>query len=426
MHITIIALGTRGDAQPAITLGNALQALGHQVRLLASANFRAWIESHGLEAAVSRVDVQAVMNSAGGLEWSEQGTNPIKQMRVMGKLIDQYGMDMAQDALNACQGADAIISQFTSIVYAPSIAEKLGARHICFLLQPTLVPSRSGWAMVNAPLPDRKSWFNYLFGKWIIHPSIWNIYGGITNRFRQTVLGLQLQSRQQHNEILQRTPFILAYSPHVVPPPDDWPACFHTTGFIFLDEQQEWQPASDLLHFLDAGQPPVCIGFGSMPGRDMEAFNRLLVEAVNRSGQRAVLLSGWAGLGRPDLPEHIFGLESAPHSWLFPRVSAVVHHGGAGSTAASLRAGKPTVIIPHLADQPFWGKRVELLGAGPKAIPRPKLTAARLADAIRQAVQDPAMSRKAAELGEKIRHEDGLGNALAVLNRYLFKTPNGT
>ena len=123
---------------------------------------------------------------------------------------------------------------------------------------------------------------------------------------------------------------------------------------------------------------------------------------------------------------HIFGLESAPHSWLFPRVSAVVHHGGAGSTAASLRAGKPTVIIPHLADQPFWGKRVELLGAGPKAIPRPKLTAARLADAIRQAVQDPAMIRKAAELGEKIRHEDGLGNALAVLNRYLRKTPNAT
>ncbi len=152
-----------------------------------------------------------------------------------------------------------------------------------------------------------------------------------------------------------------------------------------------------------------------MTGEAGKRMSQLVVDAVQRSGVQAVLLSGWAGLGDADLPDTILRLDAAPHGWLFPRMDAVVHHGGAGTTAAALRAGTPPIIVPHMADQPFWGGRVHALGVGPKPILRPKLTADRLAHAIRQAVTDPQMAERAKHLSAQIQAEDGLGNAIAAV-----------
>lgn len=419
MQITIIAFGTRGDVQPTIALGQALVATGHRVRLLASAHFKPWIESHGLQAALSTVDVQAVMESEGGRDWVENGNNPFKQLRVMRQLLNKHGLRMAQEAWEACRDAEAILSQFTSMTYAVSIAEKLRCPHVCMMLQPALVATRAGAAMLNAPLPNRRSLINYWFGKLIIQPAGWTLYGDITNHFRQTVLGLPPQTRQQNIAALLATPFIHGYSPRVVPQPADWPAQYHTTGYWFLDEGDQWTPPADLRRFLEAGPPPIGIGFGSMTGHDNAAVTRLLIEAVHLSGQRAILLSGWAGLGEAELPDTILRLEAAPHDWLFPRLAAVVHHGGAGTTAASLRAGVPTIIVPHMADQPFWGRRVHALGVGPPAIPRPHLTASKLAAAIRAATSDALMKQRATALGTAIGAEDGTRTALAWLEHYL-------
>src|SRR5690606_35862025 len=164
----------------------------------------------------------------------------------------------------------------------------------------------------------------------------------------------------------------------------------HITGYLFLDEQAGWQPPPALEAFLDAGEPPVYIGFGSMAGRDPEAMTALVVEALALCGRRGLLLTGWGGLHAGAVPESIFVLDAAPHSWLFPRMAAVVHHGGAGTTAEGLRAGVPAVVVPFLFDQPFWGARIEALGVGPAPIPRKQLTAARLAGAIHRAVSDAA------------------------------------
>ncbi len=419
MQITIIAFGTRGDVQPAIALGQALVASGHHVRLLASAHFRNWIESHGLEAASSTVDIQALMESEGGRDWVEHGNDLFKQLCIIRQLLNQHGRFMAQEAWAAGRDADAIISQFTSCAYVSSIAEKLKCRHICMMLQPALVATYDGTAMLNAPLPNRRSLINYWFGKLIIQPAGWTLYGDLTNHFRETTLGLPPQTRQQNIAALLATPFIHGYSPRVVPQPADWPAHYHTTGYWFLDEQPHWTPPAELMRFLDSGESPIGIGFGSMTGHDNAAITRLLIDAVNLSGQRAILLSGWAGLGEAELPDTIFRLEAAPHDWLFPRLAAVVHHGGAGTTAASLRAGVPTIIVPHMADQPFWGQRVEALGVGPRALPRPKLTAPNLAAAIRTATSDAQMKQRATELGAAIRAENGMQTALDFLERYL-------
>ena len=419
MKITMIAFGTRGDVQPAVALGKALKAEGHEVRVLAGANFKTWVERHGLDAVAAQIDIQAVMESDLGRDWIEKSGNPVAQMRVIKKLTDQTGWQTMNDAWAACRDAEVIISSFTSDIYALSIAEKLGARHISMPLQPALVPTRSGVATMNAPLPDRDSLVNYIFGKLFLEPLQWRLSGKMVNRFRREVLSLAPQTRAQYLAAKRRLFTIQAYSRHVVPHADDWPATVRTTGFWFLEEENGWAPPPDLTDFLASGEPPVCIGFGSMVGHNLEEMTRTVVEAVRESGRRAVLLSGWAGIGNAELGDQMYRLEAAPHDWLYPRSAAAVHHGGAGSTAASLRAGLPTVIVPHLGDQPFWGRRVQALGAGPKPIPRARLTASRLAAAIKEATTRHSIRRRARDLGAKIRVEGGIEQAVELIGRYL-------
>jgi UDP:flavonoid glycosyltransferase YjiC (YdhE family) len=415
----MIAFGTRGDVQPAVALGKALKAEGHSVRILAGANFTNWIKRHGLEGVASKIDIQAVMESDLGRDWIEKGSNPIMQMRIIKKLSDRTGWQSMTDAWTACRDADVIFSSFTSDIYALSIAEKLGVPHISMPLQPALYPTRSGAATMNAPLPDRKSIINYLFGRFFLEPANWRLAGKMLNRFRREVLSLQPQTPAQYLAAKRRLLTLQAYSRHIVPHAEDWPSTIRTTGYWFLEEQNDWEPPRDLTEFLDAGEPPVCIGFGSMIGRNPDQVTRTVIDAVRESGRRAVLLSGWAGFGDATLGDSIFRLEAAPHEWLYPRVAAAVHHGGAGSTAASLRAGVTTMIVPHLGDQPFWGRRVYALGAGPKPISRNKLTVSALAAAIGTATTNQSLKRRAEDLGAKIRAEDGIGRAVEMIEQYL-------
>ena len=417
MQITIIAYGTRGDVQPALALGGALRARGHAVRLLASVHYKDWIESFGLTAVPAKIDFTDIMSSDAGHEWSEQGNQPLKQLRIMKQLLDEHGLALIQDAWQGVQGSDLIISSFTSMSYAPSLAQALGARHVLMLLQPPLMATRSGPSMMNAPLPDRQSSINYWLGHWMIEPAVFWTMGTVVNRFRRETLGRPPQNARQNAADWQRSLVLLGYSPRVAPPADDWPPNVHQTGYWFLDEAAQWTPPARLVNFLAAGEPPVCIGFGSMGGREREAWRRLLLEAVAGSGRRAVLLAGWggAGLAGQALPPNVLGLEAAPHDWLFPRMAAVVHHGGAGTTGAAFRAGVPQVIVPHLADQPYWGARVAALGVGPRPIPRPRLTAANLGAAIRAATGDPAFRRRAAALSAQIIAEDGVPAAVNLI-----------
>jgi sterol 3beta-glucosyltransferase len=189
------------------------------------------------------------------------------------------------------------------------------------------------------------------------------------------------------------------------------------TGYWFLDPAEDWMPAPALVDFLAAGPPPVYVGFGSMSSRKPEETTALILGALARTGQRGIIHAGWGGMQRADLPDSVLMIDGVPFSWLFPRVAVVVHHGGAGTTSAGLRAGVPAVVVPFFGDQPYWGQRVADLGVGPAPIPRKKLTAERLAQAIQVAVTDHAMRQRAAELGTKIRAEDGVACAVAVVEQ---------
>jgi sterol 3beta-glucosyltransferase len=279
--------------------------------------------------------------------------------------------------------------------------------------------TRDGNVLLNSPAPNRLSLVNFLFGKILIEPAAWRLYGDLSNKFRQEVLGLPRQTLRQNTAARREMLVVHGYSRHVVPQPEDWPDTYHTAGYFFLDEDDRWQPPADLLEFIEDGQPPICIGFGSMTGRDPLRMTDIVRRAVQRSNSRAILLSGWGRIGEAELPETFYCLPQAPHHWLFPLMSALVHHGGAGTTAAGLRAGVPSILVPHFTDQPFWAHRIEALGVGPNGIPRSKLAAENLAEALEEAITNPDIQHKAAELGRKIRAEDGVGRAVQLINDYI-------
>jgi sterol 3beta-glucosyltransferase len=254
------------------------------------------------------------------------------------------------------------------------------------------------------------------------------MYGGMINDFRVNTLGLPRLGRFPN--LLVRSdgspvPILYPYSPSLLPVPNDFPLHVHVTGYWFLDRSPVWQAEPDLLRFLEAGPAPVYIGFGSMGARGAQKRGEIALEALELSGQRGLLARGWGGLEASDLPRNVFMLDNAPHDWLFPQVAAVVHHGGAGTTAAGLRAGRPAVVCPFMADQPFWGELVYRQGVGPKPVPQLRLTADRLAEAIITAVSDESMISNARELGEKIRVEDGVARAVEIIDKILHQPASG-
>jgi sterol 3beta-glucosyltransferase len=415
MKITVFAAGSRGDIQPCVALSKGLQQAGYHVRMAAPEDFAGFIQQHGVGFYPLRGDVQQIMAGDTGRNFMETGgANPIKSIRAMRSMIGPIVRSMTADAHAACREADALICLGVFSPFGHAIAENL---HIPMInVEPTpLLPTRAfpapSWPINRNLGPVH----NYLSGLAMLQV-IWLWYRPFVMEFRQS-LGLSRSPSIHH--ILRSTPMLSAYSPGIIPHPADWPDSVHVTGYFFLDTQDDWQPPPELQTFLEKGDPPVYIGFGSMAGRNPEQLARLVLEALDKSGQRGLLLTGWGGLRAELVSDQVFVLDSAPHSWLFPRMAAVVHHGGAGTTAEALRAGVPGVIVPFVFDQPFWGARVKSLGLGPDPIPHKSLTPDRLAHAIRTAVTDPGIKQRAQTFGQALRAEDGIGNALKALRLYI-------
>lgn len=417
MRTTIFAAGSRGDVQPCTLLGEALQRAGFEVLLAAPENFSSFVQDHGLPFHPLRGDVQQIMGSDTGREFMQSGgANPLKSIRSMRAMLGPVATKMAEDVFQACQNAEALISLAIFAPFAKTIAD---VRQIpLVLLEPTpMLPTRAfpapGWPLQwnLGPLHNRLSGSAML-------GLIWMWYRPFVNSFRQR-FNLPPYSAGSFRKILSTTPLLGAYSPKVIPHPSDWPESVQITGSWFQDRQTGWQPPGNLQAFLEAGGPPVYVGFGSMSGQDPEKLAAVVLKALAKSGQRGLLLTGWGGMQALSVPESVFVIHSAPHSWLFPRMAAVVHHGGAGTTGEGLRAGVPSLVLPFMMDQPFWGQRVSVLGVGPEPIPQKKLTSEKLAHAIHAAVTQPDMKQRAAQLGQAIRAEDGLGNAVSAVKRYL-------
>ncbi len=422
MKIFIVTLGSRGDVQPYVALGKGLIAAGHEVMLCAPSSFEGFITQYGLQYGYMDNEILTLIDSDAGREAMEESDNLLGWLKTYANLAQRVKPMQAQMVLDAGKAAEAfrpdLVIYHSKAMAGPHLAEKYDVPRIMSVPLPILTPTAEFPSIV---FPGWKlgGWYNKLTYSLSVKLA-WMQYRGVVNPWRERELGLPPASRSFDEMVLengQPTPTMYPYSENVVPRPHDWPQTTISPGYWFLDQPKNWQPPADLAAFLAAGPPPVYVGFGSMAGKDPAKKADAAITALQKTGQRGLIATGWGGLNVRSLPESIFKLEAAPHDWLFERVTAVIHHGGAGTTAAGLRAGKPTIICPFMGDQPFWGRRVTELGVGVEPIPQKKLNADNLAAAIEKVTSDTAMQRRAAELGQKIRAEDGVAKSVAFIEQ---------
>ena len=418
MQATIIATGSRGDVQPYIALGVGLKRAGHRVRVLAPSDYHQLIRSAALDFFDTGGSMEAVARSMEGLL---EGGNFLRILARMGPAAERMIGQVAARGLEASRGSDVIIAGLGGLPVGWALGEKLGIGFVPAYLYPFTPTSAFGTVLAPRPGLRLPGWANRLSHR-VAQQMIWQAIRTADAQARRQVLDLPPASFWGPYAALEGSgrPTLCGYSPHVIPVPGDWAPSIHVTGYWFLDPPENWQPPAGLLDFLNDGPPPVYIGFGSMVNRQPDDVAALVCDALQRSGLRAVWSSGWGGLSGARLPESVYMTGSIPHAWLFPRMAAVVHHGGVGTTAAGLRAGVPSLAIPYFGDQPFWGQRIAALGVGPQPIPRSRLTADRLARALQTVTTDTAMQAQAARLGEAIRAEDGIGNAVRVIEDFLL------
>jgi UDP:flavonoid glycosyltransferase YjiC (YdhE family) len=413
MHITIFVYGTWGDIRPHVVLGMALQQAGHTVQVAASPGYEAWVRARKLDFYPLSYDVNTFTKENAWL----MDADLIKQLQTVRTVLNPILTQMGLEVREATRKSDVLMTvEFgAALLFDVLRVNKLKT----ILINPApLNPTRE----FTSAMPPAPGWFP--FPQWYNRKSYgllqrigWSTLAGARNDLATKHLELPKSKFKDFQVMLAATPALTTVSRHVVQRPADWPEHFQVTGYLF-DDDPDWTPPPDLTDFLAAGEAPVYIGFGSMPDSKPQATTRMLIDAVLEAGKRAVILTGWARFGADDVPDTIHILKYAPHSWLFPKMAAVIHHGGAGTTASGFRAGVPTIIVPHQGDQGYWGRTVKNLGIGTSPIPRKKLTADKLAAAIQQATGDPAMRERAAELAKKIAVEDGVGMAAEAVQKF--------
>lgn len=409
MRVLLSTYGTRGDVQPFVALAKALKRRGHEVAVCTPTGFRDTVERHGVPYA--HMD-NAVLELTEAVLRAPTRREQRRLFKGFGVIV-RAGLEDEWRAAQAVQ--PDVVLYHSKALGSHHIAEKLGVPEL--LAMPLPLTRTRTFPVPILPFRTLGGWGNALSYKLVaLGNALWV---SATNDFRTKTLGLGPLPRfadPMRRRDGSPVPALYAVSEAILPRPADWPDSAHMTGCWFLDEADGWSPPAPLQAFLEAGPPPLYIGFGSMGGAHAVERAKTVLGAIEHTGERAVLATGWGGLETTEVPSNVFVVDSVPHDWLFPRVKAVVHHGGAGTTMAGLRWGKPTVICPFLGDQPFWGYVVQGAGLGGAPVPQAKLTSERLASAIGDALQ-PSVVKRAAEAGDRIRSESGAERAAELIER---------
>ncbi len=333
--------------------------------------------------------------------------------RSFGSLARGYARDLSNPLLLE---TDLFLNQLPANLYAYDLAEKASVPMMAVSVIPLAPTNQFPLASFpDLPLPGINK-LTYFAGEWIV----WMMFRNVIRQWRKETLNLPPVSMRDYlgSTGSPEQPILNGFSPAVVDKPPDWNEHIHITGYWF-PEDPDWEPPGEMVEFIKNGPPPVFIGFGSMPVTNPRETTRIILEALERTGQRGILHAGWSGIGNQDLPLTVLKIDYAPYQWLLPQMGMIIHHGGSGTTAAVLRSGVPSCAVPFMFDQIYWGKRIASLGVGPEPIGIQKLTAARLARVIEQALNDPVMRQKAQELSQYIQAEDGIQRAVDLINEHL-------
>ncbi|KAL8749940.1 MAG: hypothetical protein Q9184_006609, partial [Pyrenodesmia sp. 2 TL-2023] len=443
LNIVVMVIGSRGDIQPFLKVGKLLkEEHGHRVRIATHPAFKKFVEEDcGLEffsVGGDPAELMAFMVKNPGLIPSLSTVKAGEIGRKRDSMFEMFqgfwracinATDDENDPANVLMMerrnpfvADAIIANPPSFAHV-HCAERLGVPlHLMFTF-PYSPTQQFPHPLANIKQTNVDTGYTNFMSYPLVEMMTWQGLGDLVNRFRVRTLGLEPVSTVWAPGQLFRmkVPYTYMWSPGLIPKPSDWGPEIDIAGFVFLDLASSFKPPDALSQFLEAGEPPVYIGFGSIVVDDPDRFTNMIFEAIEKAGVRALVSKGWGGLGSEgNVPDNVYMLENTPHDWLFPRVSAVVHHGGAGTTAIGLKCGKPTMIVPFFGDQPFWGAMVGKAGAGAKEpIPYKHLNANRLAEGIKQCLS-PEAKANAEKLARDIELEgDGAKNAVDSFHRHL-------
>ena len=421
MHLVIVTSGSRGDVQPYLALALRAMQGGHRVTLATHEFFRPWVERVGVSFRALHGDPIRMLSAPGARAWLADGSR-VGLLR----FVQEFRRDFSEVFDGLLTDLAAVTADADFVVYgavcmaAAQLHDIRGTPVMAGWLAP-LTPTRA-FPVVGLPYREprsawdrRRNWITHVVGEQLL----WQPSRASVNRWRKRSLnaGPVPYLGPFANQRTPDYPISYAYSPNVLPPPADWPAWVAPTGWWFLDEPS-YEPGHALTSFLASGEAPVTIGFGSMTPQDGAWLTRVVLDACERAHCRVLLLQGWGTLGTSSLPAWAHAEKEVPHEWLYSRSSAIVHHGGAGTTGAVVRSGVPSVVVPLGFDQPFWGSRLHAIGVSPAPIRRRDLTPASLAAAITRARTDHRLRDTAASLGDIVRTEDGTGVALSRIESH--------
>jgi len=384
----LTSFGSTGDVQPILALAVGLRRSGHRPLLALSPNLAARVADLGLEFVPIGPEIQPV-ELHGVITAQKVMANPIEHTRYLVETFAPLIPRMLRELRGACRGADVLISTHYQLA-SRLVYETTGIPYVSILPSHLSVHS-------SKPLRDASA----------AKINTYRMLEGLptlNDPFTTDALSPQLVLYAISHCLLQRSVA--------------WPAHHHVTGYFFLDEEN-WRPAPELEEFIAAGDPPVVITLGSVMHDDPDGVTNLLLDAVARANCRAIIQRGWSGLARGQLPKNIIAVGFTPHAWLLPQAACVVHHGGAGVTAATFRAGVPAIIIPHGLDQPIWAEFARSLSCAGSVIPYPQLGAERLGMAISKTLASSNHRQAAAALGERIRAERGVESACQLIEQLL-------
>ncbi|WP_329485382.1 glycosyltransferase [Kitasatospora sp. NBC_01246] len=400
MRILIITAGSRGDVAPFTGLGRRLLDAGHEVAVAAHPAFAALVGGCGLGYRPLPGDPEELIRG-----WSRAASR--EEARALTRAYVDGLADGVERAV--ADGTDLVLTAFAPAPLSETAGEALGVP----VLETHLVPAFATreFALPGATDADGLGPEGNLAAGHDVVRRRDQLFAGAATRLRSR-LGLP-EAAPAPSEA-DRRPVFAGFSPSVLPRPADWPTRVEVPGYWWPARPDGWRPPAELADFLQAGPPPVFIGFGSMAPGHGERLSDLVAAAVKRAGVRAVVQAGWADLGGGG--DDVLAIGDVPHDWLFPRTAAVVHHAGAGTTGAGLRAGVPAVPVPVMADQPFWADRLHRLGVAPLVLPFEELSAEALGAAITACTTEPVHRSRAAELARRIATEDGAAPVLAHID----------
>lgn len=410
MNITILTFGSRGDVQPFLPLSLGLISRGHKVTLAAPARFKSLVEGHGITFYSLAGDPEELSRRL-----NDAGYNFFKLINELMSHAVDIGAEMMRQTDEACRDADLIIHTFAHAVGAHTLAREKNIPDIHIQTFPMFTPTGD---YPNISLPNLGNRFlNRLTHTASVKiTELTSSLGFEQVRRRAGLPKRKLYSPFKDSPLRLRTPILSAWSPSLIPPSSDWCPRVHVTGYYFFPDNNSYIPPNELKEFLEAGKPPVCVSFGSMVHKNAEKVDEIIRESLKRTNNRGIILSGWGSVHRESTSELLY-IESAPHDWLLPKCKMLIHHGGAGTTSAGLRAGIPQVVVPFMADQPFWGSRVHAIGVAPKPIRVRQLSVEGMVGAMVVA-ESKGILERAQVIGQGIRGEEGVMNAVKLIETY--------